>query len=244
MTIEKRRKVVRVRTSIPVEWGVTRGYPRVGKIVSLSTKGCLIRTEHVEPLYGKVVSFRFPLPDDEWLALEGQVIYYLRDVGFAVEFIKLSDSAHYQIARLVQDYRKGDPYELPGAAPLKVGARAGAPALTFKDLRRHPRIKVSININWGATAECEYSGDRVTSLSLGGCFILTERLIKEGSTIHVRLWEMPGGKGVFRGYVRYQLQLSPRHVPIGLGVSFDGLSPEEMDSLREVLMFYSEPLTT
>src|ERR687889_106441 len=119
---ERRRKVPRVRTAIPVEWGVTNAYARGGRVVSLSTRGCLIRTEHDEPLYGKTVHLRFPLPDDDLIALEGHVIYYLRDVGFAVEFAGLADREHYLLSRLVQDHRKGDPYKTPGADALQLPA--------------------------------------------------------------------------------------------------------------------------
>ena len=241
---ERRRKVPRVRTAIPVEWGVTSAYAHGGRVVSLSVRGCLIRTEHVEPLYGKTVHLRFPLPDDDQLALAGHVIYYLRDVGFAVEFAATPDREHYLLARLVQDYRKGDPYKTPGAEALQLVARQGAPAVTFKDQRRHARAKVAINVDWGETPACEYGGDRVTSLSLGGCFIQTERHVKEGAVAYVRLWERPGGRGVFRGIVRYQLQLSPRHAPIGLGLEFPDLDDEETASLKEVLNFYGEALTT
>lgn len=242
---DKRRKVVRVRTAIPAEWGVTpHGYPRGGKIVSLSNKGCLIRTDHVEPLYGKTVYLRFPLPDDEWMALQGEVIYYLRDVGFALEFSELNDKDNYLLSRLVQDYHRGDPYKPSGAAPPLSPARSDADSPRFNEQRKEPRVKLLINVNWGTTPDCEYSGDKVTSISLGGCFVQTERAVGEGNAVYVRLWEMPGGRGVFRGVVRYVLQLSPKHAPIGLGVEFAGLSDEESASLREVLNFYGETLTT
>ena len=241
---ERRRKVPRVRTAIPVEWGVTSAYAHGGRVVSLSVRGCLIRTEHVEPLYGKTVHLRFPLPDDDQLALAGHVIYYLRDVGFAVEFDATPDREHYLLARLVQDYRKGDPYKTPGADTLQLVAQRDAPAVTFKDQRRHARAKVSINVDWGVTPACEYGGDRVTSLSLGGCFIQTERHVKEGGKVYVRLWEMPGGRGIFRGVVRYQLQLSPKHAPIGLGLEFHDLNAEEKANLKEVLNFFGEAITT
>lgn len=232
-----------MRTSIPVEWGVTQGYTRGGRVVSLSTRGCLIRTDHVEPLYGKTIYIRFPLPQgDDMLALEGQAIYFLRDVGFAVEFADLPDSDHYLLSRLVQDHRRGDPYRTGGEAPLQLAA--SAPAVTFKDQRRHARAKVSINVDWGVTPACEFSGDKVSSLSIGGCFIQTERHVKEGGAVYVRLWEMPGGRGTFRGVVRYQLQLSPKHAPIGLGLEFPDLDAEETANLKEVLNFFGEALTT
>lgn len=243
MSDERRRRVHRVRTAIPVEWGTSDNYARSGRVVSLSTRGCLIRTDHVEPLYGKTVFLRFPLPDDDVVAVEGHVIYYLRDVGFAVEFTELPDREHYLLARLVQDYRRGDPYKARGSEAPRLGAQA-ATTVDFRDQRRHVRARVSINVDWGLTPSCEFAGDRVTSLSVGGCFIQTERPVKEDATVYVRLWEMPGGRGTFRGVVRYLLQLSPKHPPIGLGLEFPDLGEEERANLKEVLSFFGEALTT
>lgn len=240
---ERRRRVPRVRTSIPVEWGTSEAYARSGRVVSLSTRGCLIRTDHVEPLYGKTVYLRFPLPDDDVIALEGHVIYYLREVGFAVEFNELPDREHYLLSRLVQDFRRGDPYKARGDEAPRLGAGPGA-SVDFRDQRRYARARVAINVDWGTTPACEFAGDRVTSLSVGGCFIQTERQVNEGSAVYVRLWEMPGGRGTFRGVVRYQLQLSPKHPPIGLGLEFPDLGPEEAASLKEVLNFFGEPVAT
>ncbi len=109
--------------------------------------------------------------------------------------------------------------------------------------RRHPRVKASIPINWGLTPQC-LKHDRLTSFSIGGCFIQTERQVEEGGTVYVRLWEMPGGRGTFRGVVRYQLQLSPKHAPIGLGLEFPDLDADETANLKEVLNFFGEALTT
>ena len=240
---EKQRKVERVRTSIPAEWGVTRGYPRAGKIVSLSSKGCLIRTDHVEPLFGKTIHLRFPLPDDEWMLLEGEVIYYLRDVGFAVEFTGIPDKTNHLLTQFLSELRSGDPYKAADEAPpAPAPSEVEVAAPEFPEKRKHSRARVSINVDWGSTAQCEYSGDRVTSLSLGGCFVQTKRRVDEGNSVFVRLWEMSGRKGVFQGIVRYQFQLSPKHASIGLGIAFTKLGADDIASLQEVLNFYGETI--
>ena len=111
---DKRRKSERVRASIPIEWGVTEEYPRQGKIVSLSAEGCLVRTQ-IEPLYGKTILLRFLLTKEpqqllqgeaSWMSLQGEVIYYLRDVGFAMRFAGMSDEAQQTIEELVSFYRE------------------------------------------------------------------------------------------------------------------------------------------
>lgn len=239
--IVKRRKVERAHTSIPCEWGVSKNYNRSGKILSLSAKGCLISTDHVEPLYGKTIHLRFPLPDDEWMTLEGEVIYYLRDVGFAVEFAGLTDMIRYLLSRLVEGYRKGDPFQSPPGVWKIVTDSGEIEVPKFVEHRKYPRARVSINLDWGTTSLCEFSGDKITSLSVGGCFLQTERVAREGSPVYIRLLQMEGRKGVFEGVVRYRLQLSPRHAQIGLGIEFADLNINDMRSIQEVLNYYSKP---
>ncbi|HYY97478.1 MAG TPA: PilZ domain-containing protein [Pyrinomonadaceae bacterium] len=104
-----RRKVVRVQTSLPVEWGLTRKYEHHGKITSISHGGCLLQTEAVQPLFEKTIYIRFPLPDRDWWEAQGRVLYYLRDVGFGVEFSDLADEDAATLRRLMQHYREHTP---------------------------------------------------------------------------------------------------------------------------------------
>ena len=104
-----RRKLVRVPTSLPVEWGLTDKYEYHGKITSLSHGGCLLQTHAVQPLYDKTLRIRIPLPDHDWWQTEGRVLYYLRDVGFGVEFSALSGEDDATLRRLMQHYREHPP---------------------------------------------------------------------------------------------------------------------------------------
>jgi hypothetical protein len=104
-----RRKLVRVTVSLPVEWGLTDKYEYHGKITSLSHRGCLLKTEAVQPLFDKTIHIRFPLPDRDWWEAEGRVLYYLRDVGFGVEFSDLADEDEATLRRLMQHYREHPP---------------------------------------------------------------------------------------------------------------------------------------
>jgi hypothetical protein len=105
---------VRVPTSLPVEWGLTRKYEYPGKIISLSHGGCLLQTAAVQPLFEKTIYIRIPLPDHDWWETSGRVLYYLRDVGFGVEFSDLDDLDAATLRRLMQHYREHPP-EAPEA---------------------------------------------------------------------------------------------------------------------------------
>ncbi|MDT7690609.1 MAG: PilZ domain [Acidobacteriota bacterium] len=104
-----RRQVVRVPTSLPVEWGLTPKYEYNGKITSLSHGGCLLQTIAIQPLFDKTIHIRVPLPDHEWWEMRGTVLYYLRDIGFGVEFSDLTDEDTSTLRQLMQYYREHPP---------------------------------------------------------------------------------------------------------------------------------------
>jgi len=95
-----------VPTSLPVEWGLTKSYQYHGKVTSLSGGGCLLQTPSIQPLFGKPIFIRVPLPDQEWWEVSGTVLYYVRDVGFGVEFSDLSDDDKSTLRLLMEHYRE------------------------------------------------------------------------------------------------------------------------------------------
>lgn len=105
---KKERRSPRVDTAIPTRWGVTNECSRYGKILNLSTTGCLISTQ-VEPLNGKTVFLRFGLPTGHSLELQGEVVQYRRNVGFALEFDNLSEKDTFTLEQLVEYYRQMSP---------------------------------------------------------------------------------------------------------------------------------------
>ena len=105
---------MRVPASLPVEWGLTRKYEHGGKIMSLSHGGCLLQTHAIQPLFDKTIYIRVPLPDREWWEVQGRALYYLRDVGFGVEFTDLTDEDTATLRRLMQHYREHPPQARPG----------------------------------------------------------------------------------------------------------------------------------
>ena len=95
--------------SLPVEWGLTTKYEYHGKITSLSHGGCLIETAAIQPLYDKTIYVRVPLPEREWWEVRGQVLYFLRDTGFGVEFTDLTGEDTATLRRLMQHYHEHPP---------------------------------------------------------------------------------------------------------------------------------------
>ena len=99
--------------------------------------------------------------------------------------------------------------------------------------RKHERARVSINIDWGTTPYCLWQ-DRITSLSVGGCFLQTARELIAGEKLYVRFWLATGAEQVLRGEVRYCMER------VGLGVEFLGLMEREKDQLAELIEHYRE----
>ena len=95
--------------SLPVEWGLTKNYRHQGKIVSLSSGGCLLQTTAIQPLFDKPLFIRIPLPEQDWWEVQGQVLYYLRDIGFGVEFTDMTDDDRSTLRQLMQYYRENPP---------------------------------------------------------------------------------------------------------------------------------------
>jgi hypothetical protein len=102
------------------------------------------------------------------------------------------------------------------------------------ELRRHPRVNVEFFADWGWGPDCEYY-DKITSLSLGGCFLATKRDLDAGSEIYIR-WSGDGvGMITLKGSVRYQIRLTEAAAPSGAGIEFVGLSSESQNRLRAML---------
>lgn len=97
-----------------MEWGLTKKYEFPGKITSLSHVGCLLQTSAVQPLFEKTIHIRVPLPDRDWWETQGRVLYYLREVGFGVEFSDLGEEDAATLRRLMQHHREHPPDEPAG----------------------------------------------------------------------------------------------------------------------------------
>src|SRR5919199_6513928 len=99
--------------------------------------------------------------------------------------------------------------------------------------RRHPRVTVNFYADWGLGPECE-SYDKVTSLSISGCFLATQRELRVGEVIHIKL-PVESRTLRLRGAVRYQLRIMEGMPPKGVGVEFMGVSSDDERRLQEVV---------
>jgi len=100
--------------------------------------------------------------------------------------------------------------------------------------RRHPRINVDFFADWGWGPECEYY-DRVTSLSISGCFIATRRELSTGQEIYLKWTAERVGTISLRGAVRYQIRVMEGAPPTGAGIEFVSVADETRGKLRTLL---------
>jgi hypothetical protein len=106
--------------------------------------------------------------------------------------------------------------------------------MDFTELRRHPRIIVDVFADWGWGPECEHY-DKITSLSLSGCFLATKRELRSGEEIYLRLTGELAGAINLKGAVRYQIRVMEGAPPTGAGIEFIGVSSESQRKLQTVV---------
>jgi hypothetical protein len=97
--------------------------------------------------------------------------------------------------------------------------------------RRHPRVKASIAIDWGLTREC-LKHDRITSFSIGGCFIQTAEALPPLTLIYIRFYLSPKRERLIPGEVRYNLE------KVGLGVEFLNLDAQDKKDFQALVNHY------
>ena len=100
--------------------------------------------------------------------------------------------------------------------------------------RRHARIHVDFFADWGWGPECDYY-DRVTSLSVSGCFISTRREMLSGQEIYLKWTAERVGMISLRGSVRYQLRVMEGAPPTGAGIEFVNVSGEILKKLEALM---------
>lgn len=86
-----RRKQGRVAALIDVAWeGISGKYEaRTGDI---NTGGCFIDTI-ARVKVGEVINFKLRLPAEDWIELQGEVVYAKPETGFGVRFTNISSAA-------------------------------------------------------------------------------------------------------------------------------------------------------
>src|SRR5690349_13384730 len=102
--------------------------------------------------------------------------------------------------------------------------------------RRHPRVAVDFFADWGWGPECDYY-DRITSLSISGCFLATKRELSPGQEIHLKFGGAAGTIHL-KGSVRHQLRLMEGGPPTGAGIEFLRVSAESERRLQSIMDNY------
>jgi hypothetical protein len=86
-----------VSIKIILEWSSGK---REARISDISLGGCFI--DYMTPVNkGEQVAFQVKIPDGEWLALTGEVVYVFSGVGFGVRFAPLSESDRIILEHLI-----------------------------------------------------------------------------------------------------------------------------------------------
>jgi len=106
---------------------------------------------------------------------------------------------------------------------------------SFAQRRKNPRIPFSLDVDWGQTRACVQTG-RVTSLSVGGCFLQTPLEVAEGKPLYIRLLLAPGSERVTEGLVRGEVLY---HLPNqGLGIGFKKLPAGYGKHIEDIVEFH------
>lgn len=100
--------------------------------------------------------------------------------------------------------------------------------------RRHPRVSVDFFADWGWGPECEFY-DRITSLSVSGCFLATKRELESGQEIYLRWTGDRTGVINLKGSVRYQIRVMEGARPTGAGIEFVNLSGDVQKRLQALM---------
>lgn len=103
-TPEEGRKAKRLRPPLHCYWGASEACPRNGKITSLSTEGCFVKTK-AEPSDGQTLFVNCWLPTEHWLMLRGTITYHLPRVGFNLSFSELSATEAEMLALILDFYQ-------------------------------------------------------------------------------------------------------------------------------------------
>ena len=100
--------------------------------------------------------------------------------------------------------------------------------------RRHPRINVDFFADWGWGPDCDFY-DRITSLSLSGCFLATKRELASGQEIYLKWTAERAGTITVKGAVRYQLRVMEGAPPTGAGIEFVNMGDDIRKKLNALM---------
>lgn len=123
MMIRKdRRQAKRISTNLSVRWK-TPDFSQDSKITDLSTEGCFILTAeqmsvnklslitHVPE--GDSICVELNLSADDWLKLNGEVVYKVDRLGFGVRFLNVTKPDEHVLRTFIDKQGFGSPASLP-----------------------------------------------------------------------------------------------------------------------------------
>lgn len=98
---EDRRRVKRYAVSLEVEWESHDGR-RSGTLSDISQDGCFVLSEVDDVSDGELVKVFIPLSGGMKVEFLGQVANFVREIGFAVNFLSLTDAQKEFLASFVE----------------------------------------------------------------------------------------------------------------------------------------------
>jgi hypothetical protein len=101
--MENARDVKRIKTDLSCSWGSTEACPRNGKITSLSSRGCFVKTTAATE-DGQTIFVNCWLPERRWQMLRGTVLYQIEKIGFGLTFAELDAEQKATISSLIAHY--------------------------------------------------------------------------------------------------------------------------------------------
>ena len=96
---EDKRSEARVSTNLQARWGGLTG-DHEGRIEDLSLWGCFVNTMGRADV-GEVVGIEIKLPNEQWLALRGEVMSYQQGIGFGLKFTFLTEEEEQTLQGLM-----------------------------------------------------------------------------------------------------------------------------------------------
>lgn len=106
---DDRRKQPRVPAIMNVVWeGANAKYE--ARTADLTATGCFIDTIG-QATVGETINFKLRLPAEDWIELQGEVIYVYPNAGFGIRFTNVSETNQKQLEWLVkaESYRAKKP---------------------------------------------------------------------------------------------------------------------------------------
>jgi PilZ domain len=105
--MSERRISQRVRVNLNARWeGVLAR--REGTICDISSTGCFILTSD-EVEQGELVRLEIETPTEGWIYLWGEVVYLIKEMGFAVHFTGAGENEQAMLDLLLDYYGPEEP---------------------------------------------------------------------------------------------------------------------------------------